>query len=1205
MFSNTSTSNANNGWNKSTGFTGLGSTNSNAGSTSLFGNSSSAATGSNLFGNSASQNKPLFGLNNSTNNTTFNGNSNNTGLFLNTNQQATANTNTSGLFSKNSTTTNTAPEQVKQPYVSNSIFQGVPTNYEMPESITGDLFTESNVPPKSSETKRQTTSNTKSNNTSIFSKIASRFNIFKAVSGFEEPEKSSGVFSSSDFPSSRPLLSAKSRTNKNKITKPAAFNLILARSSNEAKKLIIKSKPLKFHLINADKVLNSKRKRVITSLVLSDQLLNDGVADEDSDYEVSNTSSSNGAYNSRAKLLKNISDGPSTNTFFGTSVETESREDGYWTSPAITELNSWSLKDLSSIDNFIIGRKGFGQIAFNEPVDLSDMVRTCKELDLKLEDELFHKTVEIGLKFVKVYKDEDKKPARGSGMNVPATITLENINPTTGKDLNTFINMLKSKEGMQFITYDPIMFVWVFTVQHFSVWGLVDDENENISNPSPEEYNRELKKQKINNQTINVPGNWSSTSNANLLNFKRHMINNEINSQIDLFRDSPTNGLLSNSNARNNDNVLDDITNSKAEIFPTRENYEYLKSLINVLPTNVDLLQIVQEKAYEPDIDDEAAFDTIQPHPNVPVSDDWLVQLELTNVVDSALAPYLSNPTLRIEEDGKLKLELVDNLLFSNINEAAESSREVSTPLADTEDNKMLEFPIELDNKEELIKDIQTILQPLLAKTSFIQRSNKFPKALISTSGFKEFLSNEISGTLSNILQISAALFDDINEETDEMIDDTSMVERLNITKRKQMFLNWLNEFNQDLIQELLAKSNDDFQRTLIFLCAGDIKSAVKTAMESNNMHLSSILTLSDSGFDGIAKVAQSQLDEWNHNDYIPENLLKIYKFLAGNRDSVLEEFPWQLKLSCNVYFENADRPLGSIVDQITKEIDEDNNVIEILKFYSKFSSTGLTTSLGYLESPKFNTFYKWVILSILGDGLDDNITLNLGKLTDNLGLWKESLYIYSHLINDEIAKKSIEKVVKQNIKSIKNEKTNIDEESYLVSTLKIPTNLIYESVATEMNSAKDYWKACEAFITAGSWNNAHECITQNLGPEIVISKDILEIRRLQRVLAAFPEGGNIIPTWSQGAGIFQKYFNLLPYIKEAKVPSDMDSIGSLLDNIPLLQLDDSLTSRAAIQIICKDVGDLAISFRSDDLNQRILALPLDEDELNYFKSQL
>lgn len=52
--------------------------------------------------------------------------------------------------------------------------------------------------------------------------------------------------------------------------------------------------------------------------------------------------------------------------------------------------------------------------------------------------------------------------------------------------------------------------------------------------------------------------------------------------------------------------------------------------------------QIINEKAYEPEITNDAMFDNIQLKPNLAVSDDWLVQLELCNDVNSSLTPYIT-----------------------------------------------------------------------------------------------------------------------------------------------------------------------------------------------------------------------------------------------------------------------------------------------------------------------------------------------------------------------------------------------------------------------------------------------------------------------------------------------------------------------------------------------------------------------------------
>ena len=37
---------------------------------------------------------------------------------------------------------------------------------------------------------------------------------------------------------------------------------------------------------------------------------------------------------------------------------------------------------------------------------------------------------------------------------------------------------MRQQIGMEFVTYDPITYVWVFKVKHFSIWGLIDEDND-------------------------------------------------------------------------------------------------------------------------------------------------------------------------------------------------------------------------------------------------------------------------------------------------------------------------------------------------------------------------------------------------------------------------------------------------------------------------------------------------------------------------------------------------------------------------------------------------------------------------------------------------------------------------------------------------------------------------------------------------------
>ncbi|EGV64702.1 hypothetical protein PSN45_005042 [Yamadazyma tenuis] len=1206
MFSN---NNNTNGWNQAKGFSSTPpATAANQNSNSLFGSSSSApkpSLSSGLFGNSTNTSKPSVG-GVPTNTSTFNPTATSSNTLFSTNTPAQ----TSTMPTSNGST---------QPYSTSTIFQGIPTNYEIPASITGDLFSDDNDSSKNTGrsffnlASERTATDSKKDSSSLFSKIAGRFNIFKSTRVYDEAlDNSKGIFAASDFPSSKTLTLGGGRGGKNRITKPVKFSSIEARSTNETKKLIIKSKPLKFHLINADKVLDSKRKRVITSLVPSDRLLNDEpeVQDDDSDFEFSSTSFEKSKLSNHSKIIRGIPEHSTSTESYG--ARTQTSEDGYWCSPSIHELASWSLKDLSSIDNFIIGRKGYGQIAFNYAVDLSDIKRKCSEESKSFDSELFFNIVEIGSKYVKVYKDSKTKPPRGFGMNVPATITLENINPTSGKDLNSFITVLKQKEGMEFVTYDPIVFTWTFRVQHFSIWGLEDENGREITRQSnnDDDYIKELKRQKISRDTQGLPGNWSNDADESVLNLKRNLLNNEIDSQINIFNGSPTSRLSASTKRGDSKDFLEDaLINDDIVPAPANDNYEYLRKLVSVLPANIDFSEIVQEKAYEP-IVEESAFNAIQPRPNIAVSDDWLVQLHLTNDLNSALAQYLSNPSVNIQEDGKHKMDSIDALLFGALNESAESSKDVSTPSVKTDDVKMADEVPEIENRAELIQNTVKFLSQLLSRSKFEKRPNGFSKVTSNKSKFSDFISFGFTKEFLVLIELCSALFDDVEIETNEngMVDDSELSTYLKGIKQREVFINWLKKYNESVMKELITNAQDNFEKVFIHICAGNVKDAILCAIEAKNHHLSAILTFIDSNFDGIKKMAKFQLEDWAGNDLIPANLLKIYKFISGDYDEVLVDLPWSIRLACKVYYQDASVKLYESIEEVAEAKESrSSSIIEVLKFYCRFHLKGEASGLEYFRESPLDISIKWPILKILGEGLDDNITLKFGKLVEQLGLWKESLFVYAHLLNDAHVETCTKQVVHENIKEIKNDKTHIDEEPYLVNTLGVPYKLIYESVATtEMNSSKDYWKACDAFITASSWDKAHECIVENLGPSTVISQDILDIRRLQRVLSSFPDNGNIIATWSQGAGIFQHYFNLFPYIKQGKSPHDKnDIIESLLDNIPVLKVDSRITSRAAACIISRDIGILAMGSKIGNLKQRVFNLPLGEDETTFFESRL
>lgn len=178
----------------------------------------------------------------------------------------------------------------------------------------------------------------------------------------------------------------------------------------------------------------------------------------------------------------------------------------YYTEPSLAALRTANYNELAAVHNFIVGRKGVGQIEFLEPVDLTSIG------DL---NDIVGGIVQIRLKEVVVYPEEDDfdprnpkdgakrnfvpglKAKQGTGLNVPARVSLDACWPTDRatrepiKDadhprVKQMVNKLKNKSETEFVDFEPESGTWTFKVKHFSRYGLDDsDEDDDAAAAAP------------------------------------------------------------------------------------------------------------------------------------------------------------------------------------------------------------------------------------------------------------------------------------------------------------------------------------------------------------------------------------------------------------------------------------------------------------------------------------------------------------------------------------------------------------------------------------------------------------------------------------------------------------------------------------------------------------------------------------------------
>ena len=156
----------------------------------------------------------------------------------------------------------------------------------------------------------------------------------------------------------------------------------------------------------------------------------------------------------------------------------------YWCKPGLERLKFMSQDELRAVSNFTAGRKDYGEVTFLRPVDLTG-------IDL---DDFLGVVLVFGESELSVYPEPVPKAPEGTGLNVPAKVSLENCfardkgtkRPITDKSdvrFTKFLKRLKTIPDTAFVSYNESG-TWVFEVEHFSRYGLPldsddDDEEEN------------------------------------------------------------------------------------------------------------------------------------------------------------------------------------------------------------------------------------------------------------------------------------------------------------------------------------------------------------------------------------------------------------------------------------------------------------------------------------------------------------------------------------------------------------------------------------------------------------------------------------------------------------------------------------------------------------------------------------------------------
>ncbi|KAI5964981.1 NUP145 [Candida margitis] len=942
-----------------------------------------------------------------------------------------------------------------------------------------------------------------------------------------------------------------------------SYKAIDTRRIGSMRRLVLKTKPIKYHLIDVNKILSSKGGIVVAANLSASKILSLGSSNDveldEVEEEVEYKPFTSNASAEDAKEEGVTVDDPTDEQ--QQESETVTQHNGYWTYPSIDEISKMDFFSLENVHNFIIGRVGYGQIAYDYPVDLTNIVSNAEKNGKLIAEELFDNIVTLKQSAVLVYKGGDDKPPLGTELNVPATITLEGVRPKPTVSMENHINFLKRQIGMEFVTYDPITYIWVFKVKHFSVWGLIDEDDESQKDLaslkrkqdlnevqalaeyskvySDDSFDQEVKKQKLNEYSKVVPGGWGSSvpPNDSLLKLKRSVVTDEIAEVLNRYR-----------------NFEDDTMAGKVSGITIDSDTD-----------EVDEIEEVKLNPYEPVITDVTVFDNIRNRSTFPTTDNWLLQLELANQYNSSMAPMAPEDKFSKE---KLTISKVDEILFADYEKRSKTR-------SDHEGSKRSIVSI----KDVSTNDIRFLFSKLITDCQFKESSNSMPQLEAEGLNFTKFV-NKADKSVHNLqIELASILFDQDNDS------DTGRLVR---------FGEWLQKYNQTQIANLLEENEaDNLYCVFLYLCVNMKINAIERALKSKNEHLSVILSLADLKDDLVTGLATTQIERWHDAgsiEYIPKPLVKIYQLLAKQMDQAAKNLSWSIVMGMNVYYGNTES-IADLIAEFKSVLPEGDPVADLLQLFSQgVNFTAVVNS--NLSKP-----LKWLFCLVSADFNFDEISTDLGNSLEKADSWKEALIVFSSIKDGNLKTELIRNLI---IKKTQQVHFDVHDEKYLTTVLKVPRSLIYEAKALERMNAGDYWGEVNALIEVDFWSKAHDTIVAQLGPKSVITNSPAEIAKLMSVIEKFPQHGSIIPSWKKGAGIYQNYFNL------TKRTDDTEVVIFLMEFLPLSK-PETPKQKLAINIVAKFVGDLALEDArvSDNERQKILKMPLDKVNKAYFELRL
>uniref|UniRef100_A0AAR2K7M0 Nuclear pore complex protein Nup98-Nup96 n=1 Tax=Pygocentrus nattereri TaxID=42514 RepID=A0AAR2K7M0_PYGNA len=883
---------------------------------------------------------------------------------------------------------------------------------------------------------------------------------------------------------------------------------------------------------------------------------------------------------------------------------------GYYTIPSMEELGKMLNENGDCIvENFTVGRKGYGSVFFPGEVNLTNMNL----------DEIVH----FRRKEVIVYPDDKDKPPVGEGLNRRAEVTLDGVWPND----KTTCTQIKSperlsemnyegrlenasrKQGARFLEYRPETGSWVFEVAHFSKYGLQDSDEEEEVPPAK----TDPKKMKTTTQQQLPPTQQQMAPQAQstaLLELLSRV--SELDSDMaDITQEQHADGVLSETPAEHEPvSSSSQIASSlginphtlqimKASLFAGDDEcdpfHEQLpQKLLEEVPSPRVLLGKAQgglsgfpQKLSKPAVSDVPwpslgpSFLLPPPVPEVTLRTVGARRLE--GPVSSKNSITLGKGSLLIDSalymGRSFRVGWGPNWTLVHCGEPLSTAQESKEQATDTmgfgflpkpTKSRITESPFKVHVEQVLGMEPKKTTESLVVshrpleiglKHSTISTEDACPfiqpeKGVEALHEYAQWIvevnketGDAVLGHWQQVWTLCAALWGRLGDQDLEAEHSGNYQEQL---ARRRSFSRWLAESAAQRIQEEVgqAQPHSHVEAIFSYLTGHCISEACRLAQKSGD-HRLSLLVSQAVGSQFSRDLLALQLADWNRmqtDSFIQEERLRIFALLAGK--------PVWESTDCCI--------------NVCSELDW-KRCVAVHLWYMLPPTASVADSLAKYEAA-FQDGRKYACAPF-PPYVDDIELLGLyEEMVDTES--KKSLYdICFHLLklySDKLRERAVREMLNQHC-PLEETEDSAEKERFLTDKLLIPIHWIHEAKA--IRACRDGDKHGEALhlYKAGHWNHCHRLVIQNLASDCIINDNHDYLMEFLEGLAV-PERSVQIQDWDTSGRVYLDYIRVIqtlqaiqrvpqksPGYELERLHTEVTSLCSRIELLPCSKAKDRL----------------------------------------------